>query len=43
VLAQRLAFATSAGDLERALREGRIASLLAIEGGHALDGSARRP
>lgn len=34
-----LRFATSADEVERALREGRIASLLAMEGGHALENS----
>ena len=35
----RLAFATSAADVERALREGKIASLLGMEGGHAIENS----
>jgi membrane dipeptidase len=35
----RLALATSAADVERAMREGRIASLLGMEGGHAIENS----
>jgi membrane dipeptidase len=35
----RLAFATSAADVERAMREGKIASLLGMEGGHAIENS----
>ena len=35
----RLALATSAGEVERAMREGRIASLLGMEGGHAIENS----
>jgi len=34
-----LAFALTAGDIERANAEGRIASLLGMEGGHAIDNS----
>ncbi len=36
---ERLAPAFSAADVERARRRGRIASLLGIEGGHAIEGS----
>jgi membrane dipeptidase len=36
---ENLAFATSAEEVERALREGRVASLLGMEGGHALENS----
>jgi membrane dipeptidase len=35
----RLAFAATADDAERAMREGRVASFLGIEGGHAIEGS----
>jgi membrane dipeptidase len=35
----RLALATSAGEVEQAMREGRIASLLGMEGGHAIENS----
>ena len=35
----RLAFAVTADDVERALREGKVASLLGMEGGHAIEGS----
>ena len=35
----RLAPAGTAGDVERAMKEGRIASLLGIEGGHAIENS----
>jgi membrane dipeptidase len=35
----RLAFATSADEVERALREGRVASLIGMEGGHAIENS----
>jgi membrane dipeptidase len=35
----RLALATSAAEVERAMREGRIASLLGMEGGHAIENS----
>ena len=35
----RLAFAVAADDIERALREGKVASLLGMEGGHAIEGS----
>jgi membrane dipeptidase len=35
----RLAFATTADDVERALRDGRVASLLGMEGGHAIESS----
>ena len=35
----RLAFATSADELARAIREGRVASLLGMEGGHAIENS----
>ncbi len=35
----KLSFATSSGDIERALAEGRIASLLGMEGGHAIENS----
>jgi membrane dipeptidase len=36
---EALALACTAADVERARRRGRIASLLGIEGGHALEGS----
>jgi membrane dipeptidase len=35
----RLAFATTADEAERAMKGGRIASFLAIEGGHAIENS----
>jgi len=35
----RLAFAWSADDVERAFKSGRVASMLGIEGGHAIEGS----
>jgi membrane dipeptidase len=35
----RLAFATTADEVERAMKGGRVASLLAIEGGHAIEDS----
>ena len=35
----RLALATSADDVERAMSEGRVASLLGAEGGHSIDSS----
>jgi len=35
----RLAFAGTADEVERAMGGGRVASLLAIEGGHAIEGS----
>jgi membrane dipeptidase len=35
----RLAFATGADDVERAFREGRVASLIGMEGGHAIENS----
>jgi membrane dipeptidase len=35
----RLALATTADEVERAMREGRVASLLGIEGGHAIENS----
>jgi membrane dipeptidase len=35
----RLAFATTADEVERAMKGGRVASLLAIEGGHAIENS----
>ena len=35
----RLAFAATADDVERAMREGKIASLLGMEGGHAIENS----
>ena len=35
----RLAFATTADEAERAMKRGRVASLLAIEGGHAIEDS----
>jgi membrane dipeptidase len=35
----RLAFATSADEVERAMREGKVASLLGMEGGHAIENS----
>jgi membrane dipeptidase len=35
----RLAFATTADDVERAMRDGKTASLLGIEGGHAIEDS----
>jgi membrane dipeptidase len=36
---ERLAFATSADEVERAMREGKIASLLGMEGGHVIENS----
>lgn len=38
----RLLFATTAGDVRRAKREGRIAILVGVEGGHAIEGSLDR-
>jgi membrane dipeptidase len=35
----RLGFATTADEVERAMRSGRVASLLGIEGGHAIESS----
>jgi membrane dipeptidase len=35
----RLAFATTADEVERAMKAGRVASLLGIEGGHAIESS----
>jgi membrane dipeptidase len=35
----RLAFATTADEVERAMREGKVASLLGMEGGHAIENS----
>ena len=35
----RLALATTAADVERIMRRGRVASLLGIEGGHAIENS----
>ena len=35
----RLAFAQSADDIERAVKHGRLASLLGMEGGHAIENS----
>src|SRR6185503_7777268 len=35
----RLALATNAAEVERAMREGRIASLMGMEGGHAIENS----
>jgi membrane dipeptidase len=35
----RLAFATTAEEVEQAMREGRLASLLGMEGGHAIENS----
>jgi membrane dipeptidase len=35
----RLAFAASADDIERAVKRGRLASLLGMEGGHAIENS----
>jgi membrane dipeptidase len=35
----RLAFATTAEEVERAMKSGRVASLLGIEGGHAIESS----
>jgi membrane dipeptidase len=35
----RLAFATTADEVERAMKGGRVGSLLAIEGGHAIEDS----
>ncbi len=35
----RLTFAATADDVERALREGKVASLLGMEGGHAIESS----
>jgi membrane dipeptidase len=37
----RIGIALSAGDVERVTRSGRIAAMLAIEGGHALEGDLR--
>ncbi|MFN8090744.1 MAG: dipeptidase [Vicinamibacteria bacterium] len=34
-----LAFATTADEIEKAMREGRVASLLGMEGGHAIENS----
>ena len=36
---ERLAFAASADDVERAMRAGRVASLFGMEGGHAIENS----
>lgn len=36
---ERLAFAGTVDEVERAMREGRVASLLGIEGGHAIENS----
>jgi membrane dipeptidase len=36
---ERLALALTAADVERAVAEGRIASLLGMEGGHSIDGN----
>jgi membrane dipeptidase len=35
----RMALATSAAEVERAMREGKVASLLGMEGGHAIENS----
>ena len=35
----RLAFATTAAEVEQAMREGKLASLLGMEGGHAIENS----
>jgi membrane dipeptidase len=35
----RMAFATTAHEVERAMKEGRIASLLGLEGGHVIENS----
>lgn len=35
----RLALALTAADVERAMKQGRIASLMGMEGGHSIDGS----
>jgi membrane dipeptidase len=35
----RLALALTAADVERAMKQGRIASLIGMEGGHSIDGS----
>jgi len=35
----RMAFATTADEVERAMKEGRIASLLGLEGGHVIENS----
>jgi membrane dipeptidase len=35
----RMAFATTADEVERAMKEGRVASLLGLEGGHAIENS----
>ena len=35
----RLALATTAAEVERAMREGKVASLLGMEGGHAIENS----
>jgi membrane dipeptidase len=37
-----LLFATTAADVRRAKREGRVAILLGVEGGHAIEGSLER-
>jgi len=36
---ERLAFAETVDEVERAMKEGRVASLLGIEGGHAIESS----
>jgi membrane dipeptidase len=36
---ERLAFAGTVDEIERAMKEGRVASLLGIEGGHAIENS----
>ena len=36
---ERLAFAGTVDEVERAMKEGRVASLLGIEGGHAIENS----
>jgi membrane dipeptidase len=38
----KLLFATTAADVERAKREGKVAILIGVEGGHAIEGSLDR-
>jgi membrane dipeptidase len=38
----RLVFATTAADVERAKREGKVAIFIGVEGGHAIEGSLDR-
>ncbi|MDB4881940.1 MAG: hypothetical protein JWL95_706 [Gemmatimonadetes bacterium] len=39
---ERLLFATTAADVRRAKREGKVAILIGVEGGHAIEGSLDR-